>query len=64
MSAMFKWADSQGYLGDNAVNPFKGLAPNKKVVRKETKARRPFTDDELLTGAYLEGFPRTADQPP
>jgi integrase len=46
--AVFRWAESQGYIPDGS-NPVKGLAPNKKVVKKSMLKRRPFTDQELLT---------------
>ena len=47
MSGLFTWAAKQGYIPDNS-NPVRGLAPDKKVARKESLKRRPFTNDELL----------------
>jgi integrase len=44
---VFRWAASQGYIPDGS-NPLKGLAPNKKVVKKAMLKRRPFTDQELM----------------
>lgn len=46
--AVLRWAEAQGYMPDGR-NPLKGLAPNKKVVKKSMQKRRPFTDEELLT---------------
>ena len=48
LTALLRWAEAQGYMPEGQ-NPFKGLAPNKKQVRKEMNKRRPFTDEELLT---------------
>ncbi len=47
LAGLFRWAIGQGYVTEGS-NPFTGLAPNKKVVRKEMLKRRPYTDEELL----------------
>ncbi|MDE3042627.1 MAG: tyrosine-type recombinase/integrase, partial [Nitrospirota bacterium] len=52
---IFKWAEQQGFVTDG-VNPIKGLAPSKKIVRKTSGKRRPFTDAELLTVLSSNGF--------
>jgi integrase len=45
-AAVYDWAKLQwDAIGEN---PFKGLAPSKKIIRKTMTKRRPFTDDELL----------------
>lgn len=45
--AVYEWARLQGYASGD--NPFKGLVPSKKIVRKLITKRRPLTDTELLT---------------
>lgn len=46
VGAVFTWAGLQGYV--YGENPIKGLAPSKKIIRKQMVKRRPFSDDELL----------------
>jgi hypothetical protein len=52
--AVYEWARLQGYASGD--NPFKGLKPSKKIVRKLMSKRRPFTDTELLTVFGSEEF--------
>jgi len=49
LTVMWKWAEAQGFVGDNGLNPFKGLMPNKKAIRRELKIRKAFTDEQLVT---------------
>jgi integrase len=46
-AAVYDWAKLQGYV--SGENPFKGLAPSKKIIRKTMTKRRPFSEEELLT---------------
>lgn len=48
LSGLFSWADKQGYMGDSAVNPVKGLAPSKTESEKHALPIQPFTDEQLL----------------
>ncbi len=48
LSGVFRWAEGQGFIPDG-TNPVRGLAPNKRHVKKAEKKRRLFTDAELLT---------------
>lgn len=49
LQAIFKFALSQGYLPEGKSNPFGGLAPSKKIIRKTKLTIRDFTATELLT---------------
>jgi len=48
LAALFSWAEKQGYIPDRS-NPARGLAPNRRLARKQAQERRPFTDTELVT---------------
>jgi len=55
LSGFFKWCEKQGYVPENA-NPARGLAPDKRSARKESRDRKLFTDSELLTIFGSEDF--------
>ncbi len=47
LAGIFKWCEAQGYIPEN-TNPAKNLAPSAKAVRKATKPRKLFTDEQLV----------------
>lgn len=49
LQAIFKFALAQGYLPEGKSNPFTGLAPSKKIIRKTKLNIRDFSTAELLT---------------
>lgn len=49
LQAIFKFALSQGYLPEGKSNPFGGLAPSKKIIRKTKLYIREFSESEMLT---------------
>jgi integrase len=63
LHTLFNWAGSQGFVEDG-YNPIKGLAPNKKVARKQMNERRPFTDEELLKVFGSREFIKQRDKNP
>jgi integrase len=56
LSGIFRWAEAQGYLPDDAPNPVRGLAPANKHVKRQRLHRRPFTDQELLQVCSAKKF--------
>lgn len=47
LGGLFKWADAQGFIPEG-YNPVRGLPPSKQQAKKHVKARKLFTDAELL----------------
>lgn len=48
LAHLFTWASGQGFVQED-FQPVKGLLINKRVARKEAKARKPFTDAQLAS---------------
>jgi hypothetical protein len=46
---LFKWCETQEYIGEGSNPVKKGIAPSKKAAKKAALEIRPFTSEELLT---------------